>query len=305
MLFSLLLFPCDGGIRFFPVLHRSVLWDSFYVDAVSPRGMQSNVFQVMILLVILIGIPAGVCAGESATGDLNTPILPDTLPFGIMTGENTLLPGMPAIGDLFPDALTAGATSPLVEELLRGNQAFRENVFSADPALYQSLAQGQSPGILWIGCSDSRSDPERITHSPPGALFVTRNIGNIVPTQDWSLVTVVEYAVNNLEVEEIVVVGHSDCGAMKALDADLQDPYITLWLNDAREAKERVDARISKPETSAEQKVRARQIELENIRLQTEHLMTYPTVRDAVSEERITVHGMYYDLATGTLSPVV
>lgn len=195
--------------------------------------------------------------------------------------------------------------SPLIEELIEGNRKFTENDFKKDPKRYQTLAQAQSPRVLWIGCSDSRADPERITSSPPGELFVTRNVGNIVPAHDWSLSAVVEYSISHLKVQEILVVGHSDCGAVKALDKDLLDPYITLWLNDAREAKERVDARISKPTTPEEQKERSHQIELENIRLQIEHLMTYPSVRQAVDEGRLGVHGLYYDLTTGSLEQVV
>ncbi|MDE4908148.1 carbonic anhydrase [Methanogenium marinum] len=198
-----------------------------------------------------------------------------------------------------------GAKSPLIDQLLQGNREFTENDFNKDPERYQMLAQAQSPGVLWIGCSDSRADPERITSAPPGELFVTRNVGNIVPAHDWSLSAVVEYSISHLKVQEIVVVGHSDCGAVKALDKDLQDPYIALWLNDAREAKARVDARISPPKTSEEIKERTHQIELENIRLQVEHLMTYPFVRQAVDEGRIGVHGLYYDLKTGSLSQVV
>ncbi|WFN33847.1 carbonic anhydrase [Methanogenium sp. S4BF] len=202
-------------------------------------------------------------------------------------------------------ATGTGAKTPLIEQLLEGNQAFRDNEFRDNPERYRELAVAQSPGVLWIGCSDSRAAPERITSAPPGELFVTRNVGNIVPTHDWSLSAVVEYSISHLKVQEIVVVGHSDCGAVKALDKDLQDPYIPLWLNDAREAKARVDARIPKAESPEELKERTHQIELENVRLQIEHLMTYPSVRQAVDEGRIEVHGLYYDLTTGTLSRVV
>jgi len=105
-------------------------------------------------------------------------------------------------------------------------------------------------------------------------------------------------------VQEIVICGHSDCGAMKALDKDLHDPYLPLWLNDAREAKIRVDSRYPVPTTPDEIKERNHQIELENVRLQVEHLMTYPSVKKAVNERRVHIQGLYYDLATGTLSRV-
>lgn len=273
--------------------------------------MRSNVFWTLIILALLIGLPLGVIAGESATADLHTPVLLDSQPAGLTAGENTFLPNLPATGGTITaytstsSATAAKTKSLLVDQLLRGNEKFRENVFNKDPERYQGLAQGQSPGVLWIGCSDSRADPERITSSNPGELFVTRNVGNIVPSHDWSLFAVVEYSINYLKVEEIVVVGHSDCGAMKALDADLRDPYITPWLNDAREAKTRVDARILKPETPEEEKERSHQIERENVMLQVEHLMTYPSVRLAVDGKRIEVHGLYYDLETGSLEQVV
>lgn len=192
----------------------------------------------------------------------------------------------------------------LVEELIQGNQKFRDDVYNASIERYLELSAGQNPGVLWIGCSDSRSDPERITSAGPGEIFVTRDIGNIVLNHDWSMAAVLEYSINYLNVQEIVICGHSDCGAMKALDKDLHDPYIPLWLNDAREAKIRVDSRIAVPTTPEQEKERSHQIELENIRLQLEHLLTYPSVKEAVDEGRIGVHGLYYDLSTGTLTKV-
>lgn len=270
--------------------------------------MQSNFFQVTVIIIILMSIPVGVIAIEPPTVGLNTPILSDPHPFG---GWNMLVSGLPGTQGMFPEngmfpasIAVTGTESPVVEQLLQGNLEFRENVFNADPKRYQELALAQSPSVLWIGCSDSRSDPERITSAPPGELFVTRNVGNIVPNHDWNLAAVIEYSINYLGVKEIIVVGHSDCGAMKALDMDLDDPYITLWLNDAREAKTRVDVRIPKAYTPEDLKERAHQIELENVRLQIEHLMAYPSVRQAVDEGRIQVHGLYYDLETGTLSRV-
>jgi carbonic anhydrase len=194
----------------------------------------------------------------------------------------------------------------MIEHLLLGNLRFRETDYHENIERYRELVSGQNPKVLWIGCSDSRVNPERITGSGPGELFIQRNIGNIAPNHDWNFATVLEYAVRHLKVEEIVICGHSDCGAIKALDKDLKnDSYIPLWLNNAREAKARVDSRISKPATSDEARERSRNIEQENVRLQLEHLMTYPFIKKAVDEGRITVHGLYYDLATGSLSRVL
>jgi carbonic anhydrase len=273
--------------------------------------MNSCFLNVMVMLIILLCIPVGIIAAEPVPACPYASIQPEDRPCMIMSGWNTLLSGIPGSGGVFtnPDAVSSvvtatGKESPLIDQLLLGNLEFRKNIFDADPARYQDLAMAQYPGVLWIGCSDSRADPERITGAPPGELFVTRNVGNIIPNHDWNLAAVIEYSLNYLGIKEIVVCGHSDCGAMKALDADLHDPYIPLWLNDARDAKTRVDARIPDPTTTEEKKVRSREIEIENVRLQIEHLITYPSVSQAIADGRIQVHGLYYDLVTGTLSRV-
>lgn len=194
----------------------------------------------------------------------------------------------------------------MIEQLLLGNLRFRETQFNDNIEYYKELTKGQSPPVLWIGCSDSRVQTGHITQSPAGVLFIQRNIGNIAPIHDWNFATVLEYAVKHLKVKEIAICGHSDCGAIKALDKDLTgDVYIPLWLNNAIEAKNRVDSRISKPTTPEEVKERSRLIEQENVRLQIEHLKTYPIIRQALQEEKIEIHGLYYDLHTGALTKIV
>ena len=148
-------------------------------------------------------------------------------------------------------------------------------------------------------------NPERITHCRAGELFTHRNIGNIVPTHDWNFATVLEYAVSHLKVQDIVVCGHSDCGALNALDVDMsKDSYIPLWINHAREAQVRVDERLGEAKTPEEKAARKREIEYENIRLQLEHLRLYPLVANAEKEGKIQVHGLFYNLETGELSKI-
>jgi len=190
----------------------------------------------------------------------------------------------------------------MIEKMLEGNSRFVEYEFKKHHDFYTKLSQGQNPSVLWIGCSDSRVNPERFTCSKPGEIFVQRNVGNIVSLHDWNFATVLEYAINHLKVKHIVICGHSDCGAMKALDKETDDVYIPLWLNNAREAKERVDKRISLPQTPKAMKERKRMIELENIKLQVEHLKDYPLVKKAVIHGTVALHGMYYDLENGVLS---
>ena len=192
-----------------------------------------------------------------------------------------------------------------IEELLSGNEQFRSVQFKNKIGIYNELAKGQKPQVLWIGCSDSRLQTGHITDSEPGTLFIHRNIGNMAPNNDWNLSTVLEYGIKHLQVKHIVICGHSDCGAIKALDKDLDDVYIPNWLNNAMDAKKRVDAKITKPTTAAELKDRSRMIEQENVRLHIEHLKTYPLVKEALAKKSIQVHGLYYDLETGMLTKIV
>lgn len=207
-----------------------------------------------------------------------------------------------------PDSVRScmGKREKMIDELLSGNVKFRNTVFNQNHEHYQELVKGQQPPVLWIGCSDSRIQTGHITNAKAGTLFMHRNIGNMVPANDWSLATVLEYGIKHLKVQDIVICGHSDCGAIKALDKDLEeDVYIPHWLNNAIEAKQRIDAKIKKPSTTKEHKDRSRMIEQENVRLQIEHLMTYPIVKKALKEKRIEIYGLYYDLETGALSKIV
>ena len=192
----------------------------------------------------------------------------------------------------------------MIDKLLLGNLKFRENDFTPNIDYYMELAGSKHPETLWIGCSDSRLQTGHITQARAGELFIQRNIGNIVPVHDWNFATVLEYAVMHLKVKDIVICGHSNCGAIRALDKESTDAYIPLWLNNAREAKVRVDAKIKKPETVLEKEERYHLIELENVRLQIEHLHTYPLLKKAVDEKRVEVHGLYYDLGNGALTRV-
>jgi carbonic anhydrase len=193
----------------------------------------------------------------------------------------------------------------MINELLSGNVKFQNTQFKQNSERYFELTKGQQPPVLWIGCSDSRIQTGHITNTQAGTLFMHRNIGNMAPANDWSLATVLEYGIKHLKVQHIVICGHSDCGAIKALDKDLDDAYVPNWLNNAIEAKQRIDAKIKKPSTPQEHKERSRMIEQENVRLQIEHLRTYPIVKNALKEKRIEIHGLYYDLETGALSKIV
>ncbi|MDI9634001.1 MAG: carbonic anhydrase [Methanolinea sp.] len=192
----------------------------------------------------------------------------------------------------------------MIDQLLEGNRRFREGFFKDNLPHYRQLSAGQNPSVLWITCSDSRIQSGHITQTMPGTLFVHRNIGNIVPLHDWNFATVLEYAIRHLKVKDIVICGHSDCGAMKALGKETDDKYIPLWLANATEAKRRVEARIPPPTSPEEERAKLAMIERENVILQIEHLKNYPIVKEALLDKKISIHGLYYNMETGELTKI-
>jgi carbonic anhydrase len=167
--------------------------------------------------------------------------------------------------------------------------------------LFERLAtQGQSPEVMFIGCSDSRVSLELLAQLDPGDLFVCRNVANIVPpmgTGEMSVGASVEFAILHLGVRHIVVNGHTDCSGIKALDATVdwgREAHIARWIDHARPAKTSVEAR-GLPEEE-----RHLAIVRENVLLQLEHLRSYDAVRAGERAGTLGLHGWVYHLETGT-----
>ncbi|HDS64259.1 MAG TPA: carbonic anhydrase [Methanofollis liminatans] len=194
----------------------------------------------------------------------------------------------------------------MIDHILEGNKEFIKGDFTENRDYYRALASGQSPTVLWIGCSDSRVAPERISGAKSGEIFVHRNIGNIVRVGDWNFATILEYAIKHLKVSDIVICGHSDCGAIKALSADKEsdEAYIPLWLSNASQARTELEREMPKPADPAAQKAWRRKLEEENVKLQLKNLRTYPIVREAERSGKVEAHGMYFDLDTGKLEKI-
>jgi carbonic anhydrase len=189
-----------------------------------------------------------------------------------------------------------------MSRLLEGVRRFRHEVYPRRREVYQEAASTpQHPHTLFITCADSRVDPELITQSGPGEIFVTRNVGNLVPAYGAMLggvTTVIEYAVAALGVRHVVVCGHTDCGAMKALLHPQQAEHLrTLkaWLRNAEAARYVVEAR---GHAGGEQHVLNALIE-ENVLLQLTHLRTHPSVAGRLAEGSLTVQGWVYDIGNG------
>ncbi|WP_420142977.1 carbonic anhydrase [Sphingobium sp.] len=180
---------------------------------------------------------------------------------------------------------------------------FETKVYPSESSLYSQLANhGQSPKALMISCADSRIVPEQIMQAAPGDLFVCRNAGNIVPPHDSQLggvTATVEYAVMVLGVRDIIVCGHSDCGAMKALatNADLTTmPNVAAWLRHSH-AAQKVCSENYPAELSAADKLR--NMALENVVVQLNHLRTHPSVASGIARGEIALHGWYVDIHAG------
>ncbi len=190
----------------------------------------------------------------------------------------------------------------MITTLLEGNKRFVSTVFEQEKDYFSELSKLQRPTVLWIGCSDSRVPVNTITQTKPGEVFVHRNVGNIVATNDWNLSAVLEFTINHLHIPDIVICGHYNCGAINALLNERDDDrYIPIWLNNAYKAMERVDERLRTMRLQIPNEQRRRLIEEENVRLQLEHLVEYPFVRRAMLDGVLSIHGWMYDMDNGEI----
>jgi carbonic anhydrase len=192
----------------------------------------------------------------------------------------------------------------MIEKLIRGNLSFRhEYVAGARQFLARLASEGQSPGALFIGCSDSRVVPELLTSSSPGDLFVVRNVANIVPPADEkrsmgddSVGAAIEYAIGVLGVEHIVVCGHYGCGGVRAVverHVPKDSPRLAEWLTHAAPGAAR--AALAGGERLLDKAVE------ENVEEQLANLASYPMVRERLDGGTLQLHGWVYDLKGGQL----
>ena len=191
----------------------------------------------------------------------------------------------------------------VLHKLKEGIRQFQTEIYPGQAETYRKAAtEPQRPAALIIACADSRIDPELITQSGPGEIFVTRNIGNLVPAYGEMLggvSAVIEYAVSALKVKHIAVCGHSDCGAMKALlnPKSLESmATVKSWMRNAEAALSVADSLSQADERQSE---RLRRLTEENVLLQVQHLRTHPSVAGAAAREELTLSGWVYDIGTG------
>jgi carbonic anhydrase len=189
-----------------------------------------------------------------------------------------------------------------MQKLVSGIHQFQSTVFATQKRLFARLKRGQHPVALFITCSDSRIDPNLLTQTDPGELFILRNAGNIIPPYGASQggeAATIEYAVAVLKVQDVIVCGHSLCGAMQALlnpDAVKDLPAVRSWLTHA-EATRRIICENYQHIQRGRDKLMAT-IE-ENVLVQIENLRTHPSVAAACARGDLKLHGWVYKFETG------
>jgi carbonic anhydrase len=195
---------------------------------------------------------------------------------------------------------------PAIERLISGFKAFRVTHFEHRPELFDELiTHGQQPEVLMIACSDSRVDPALLLSARPGELFVVRNVANLVPPYApdgnyHGTSAALEFAVRDLKVKHIVVLGHSRCGGMEALRRSCfgerpNREFIAPWVGIAERACRCADLEtLSGPDG-------ARLVEQEALKISLQNLLTFPWVRERVEMDDLHLHGWWFDLENGHL----
>jgi carbonic anhydrase len=198
---------------------------------------------------------------------------------------------------LFPDALTDRY------------RRFKHRIFTPNADHYEELAEyGQSPEVMLISCSDSRVDPETIFNAMPGELFIMRNVANLVPPFETGgkfhgVSAGIEFAVLNLRVKHLVVMGHAGCGGVKAaLDQSAaiqtEAQFISRWMSMLDDA--RLSVLASHQMKSAAEKLDA--LEKECVKTSIKNLRTFPFVKEREEKGKLSLYGAHFDIKTGTLS---
>jgi carbonic anhydrase len=194
--------------------------------------------------------------------------------------------------------------------LIEGYRRFRDSSWSRERDRWSQLAEGQSPKVMVIACSDSRVDPTQIFDANPGEMFVVRNVAALVPPFETTpgrhgVSAALEFAVTQLQVEEVIVMGHGFCGGCAAAltgqfdDAEHgQGHFIADWIELLREARDAVRARCGGPDFD---RAAFRSMELEGVRVSLANLRTFPWVGEREGDGRLKLHGAFFSIAEGVL----
>ncbi|KAK5174051.1 uncharacterized protein LTR77_001131 [Saxophila tyrrhenica] len=183
------------------------------------------------------------------------------------------------------------------KQCLEYNQRWAADTAKNDPDFFPSLAKGQAPQILWLGCSDARKPETTILGLKPGDVFTHRNIANVINPTDLSLLSVVEFAVRHIKVKHVVVCGHTSCGGVAATLNNNKLGVLDLWLQPMRMLREKHAGELAKLEGKDKSNYMAKL----NVQQGVGNLRRIPTVIEAMQERGLQIHGVIYDLGTGLL----
>ena len=188
-----------------------------------------------------------------------------------------------------------------MEKIIRGIHNFQQNVFGTQQQLFSRLSEGQHPDALFVTCSDSRIDPCLVTQTKPGDLFVLRNAGNIIPpygASNGGEAAAVEFAVTGLGVKDIIVCGHSHCGAVQGLlnpQKLAKMPTVAEWLRQASATQRIVEENYA--DTTGDELMTA--AVKENVLVQLDNLRTHPSVASKLSQGKLNLHAWVYTFENG------
>lgn len=186
-----------------------------------------------------------------------------------------------------------------LQELFEKNQAWAKRKLEKDPEVFHKLAKKQSPKYLWIGCSDSRIPANEVLGLEPGEIFVHRNIANLCPHTDFNCLSVLQYGIDMLEVEHVIVCGHYECGGVAAAMENAQFGLVDNWLRHVRDVysreKEALDAISDKA-------IKYNRLAELNVIYQVMNVCHTTIIQNAwANQKKISVHGWIYDLSSGCL----
>ncbi len=186
------------------------------------------------------------------------------------------------------------------EKLLEGNKKFVQDTLDQDPNYFKKLASGQTPPVLWIGCADSRVPANQITNTKPGEIFVHRNIANMVVHSDMNMLSVLDYAVNILEVQHVIVCGHYGCGGVIAALGNKENGLVDNWL---RHIKDVYRLHATELDCISDEKKRADRLVELNVIENVNNLTATSIVQNAWKNgKKLSVHGWAYELSTGFIN---
>ena len=185
-----------------------------------------------------------------------------------------------------------------IQKIFKNNQDWVQKQLNIDSSYFENLSEGQSPDILYIGCSDSRVTAEEIMGLAPGEVFVHRNIANMVPNTDLSAMSVIDYAVHHLKVNHVVVCGHYYCGGVKAAMTSADLGILNPWLRNIRDVY-----RTHNEELNAikDEEARYKRLVELNVQEQCINVVKTAVVQRAALDRNLTVHGWVFDIHSGKL----